>query len=60
MPNLSCARPVLMRQPDIRKPEIVDALHEGYEILQLHGLLEEAIRMEFIASQNIRLRIGAG
>src|SRR5713226_4611655 len=57
--SISCSSVLpLPGQLDLDQPEIIDALHQALEGVQLHRLAEVAVRLELIAFQNIRLRFG--
>ena len=49
-----------LRQPDLCEPEIIDALHEDFERVQLHGFGEVAICVELIGFRDVCLRVGSG
>src|SRR5580704_3596042 len=50
----------LLRQLDLGQPEIVDALYEVFEGIQLHRFVEVTVRLKLIASHDVRFRIGRG
>src|ERR1700690_494686 len=47
-----------LRQPDLLHPELIDALDQALERVQLHRLGEIAIGLELIAFQNVAFRLG--
>src|SRR6202163_3004090 len=49
-----------VRQPDLCDPEIIDALHEDFERVQLHGFGEVAICVELIGFRDVCFRVGSG
>jgi len=50
----------LLRQLDLGQPEIIDALHQVLEGVEMHGLAEVAVGLELVAVHNIRFRLGRG
>src|SRR5580692_9338235 len=55
----ACRSSALLRQLDLRQPEIADACHEGLELVQLYWFGEVAIGLELIAVCDIRFRVGS-
>ena len=51
---------LLLRQLDLGQPEIVDALHQALERVELHRLAEVAVRLELVALDDVRLRLRGG
>src|SRR5271170_1053577 len=55
---ISCSCDLFVRrQLGLCQPEIIDALHQSFERLQLHRLAQVAIRLKTIAFRDIPFRI---
>ena len=59
-PSVPCSCLLRLRQPGLGQPEIIDALYQVFERVQLHRLGEVTVRVELIAFHNIYLRVGSG
>jgi hypothetical protein len=47
-------------QLDLGQPEIIDAFFEAFELLQLHRLVEVAIRREVVTLYDVTFKLGGG